>query len=214
MVSLSTIVREVLVLDPSAPALEYEKAWHSWGELTAIIEGVEFQLAENGIGSGARIGGILRNVPQIAAMIIGTIINDRCVVTLNPSLPDSKLVNDIVSLKTPVIIAHSLDWARPEIREAAKTTGALCLEITDDRENPVKKIFDKTGDDFNIDAEGHVLDESMGEALAGLHRFSPKVSFLGSYPRADKQQTKPEGNNSNGQYADAKKWLEGIRRAK
>jgi prephenate dehydratase len=67
---------------------------------------------------------------------------------------------------------------------------------------------------FNIDAEGHVLDESMGEALAGLHRFSPKVSFLGSYPRADKQQTKPEGNNSNGQYADASKWLEGIRRAK
>jgi prephenate dehydratase len=66
---------------------------------------------------------------------------------------------------------------------------------------------------FNIDAEGHVLDESMGEALAGLHRFSPKVSFLGSYPRADKQQTKPEGNNSNGQYADASKWLEGIRKA-
>jgi prephenate dehydratase len=67
---------------------------------------------------------------------------------------------------------------------------------------------------FNIDAEGHVLDESMGEALAGLHRFSPKVSFLGSYPRADKQQTKPEGNNSNGQYSDAKNWLEGIRRVK
>ena len=67
---------------------------------------------------------------------------------------------------------------------------------------------------FNVDAEGHVLDESMGEALAGLHRFSPKVSFLGSYPRADKQQTKPEGNNSNGQYADASKWLESIRKAR
>jgi prephenate dehydratase len=64
---------------------------------------------------------------------------------------------------------------------------------------------------FNIDAEGHVLDESMGEALAGLHRFSPKVTFLGSYPRADQRQTKPEGNNSNGQYADAKKWLATIR---
>jgi len=67
---------------------------------------------------------------------------------------------------------------------------------------------------FNIDAEGHVLDESVGEALAGLHRFSPKVSFLGSYPRADKQQTAPLGNNSNGQYSDAKKWLEAIRRAR
>jgi prephenate dehydratase len=64
---------------------------------------------------------------------------------------------------------------------------------------------------FNIDAEGHVLDESMGEALAGLHRFSPKVSFLGSYPRADKQQTKPEGNNSNGEYVQSTKWISAIR---
>jgi len=67
---------------------------------------------------------------------------------------------------------------------------------------------------FNIDAEGHVLDESVGEALAGLHRFSPKVSFLGSYPRADKQHTAPLGNNSNGQYSEAKKWLEAIRKAR
>jgi prephenate dehydratase len=64
---------------------------------------------------------------------------------------------------------------------------------------------------FNIDAEGHVLDESVGEALAGLHRFSPKVSFLGSYPRADKQQTKPEGNNSNTEYSLSKSWLQSMR---
>jgi prephenate dehydratase len=78
-----------------------------------------------------------------------------------------------------------------------------------------RPIGDKLGRyRFNIDAEGHVLDESVGEALAGLHRFSPKVSFLGSYPRADKQQTAPSGNNSNGQYADASKWLESIRKAR
>jgi len=64
---------------------------------------------------------------------------------------------------------------------------------------------------FNIDAEGHSLDESMGEALAGLHRFSPKVSFLGSYPRADKQQTKPEGNNSKIHYIDSWEWLNLMR---
>lgn len=64
---------------------------------------------------------------------------------------------------------------------------------------------------FNIDAEGHVLDDSMGEALAGLHRFSPKVSFLGSYPRADQEQTTPNGNNSNSEYARANSWLDKIR---
>jgi len=78
-----------------------------------------------------------------------------------------------------------------------------------------RPIGDKLGRyRFNIDSEGHVLDESVGEALAGLHRFSPKVSFLGSYPRADKQQTAPLGNNSNGQYVNAKAWLDTLRTGK
>jgi prephenate dehydratase len=67
---------------------------------------------------------------------------------------------------------------------------------------------------FNIDAEGHVLDESVGEALSGLHRFSPSVTFLGSYPRADRLKTKPQGNNSNTEYSQAKSWLAGIRRGR
>lgn len=64
---------------------------------------------------------------------------------------------------------------------------------------------------FNIDAEGHVLDDAVGEALTGLHRFSPKVVFLGSYPRADKLQTKPNGNNSNRDFASGDAWLRLIR---
>lgn len=154
MTSLSSIVRAVLTIDPAAPALEYEKQWHSWGELTAIIDGIEAALAANGIGPGARIGGILRNTPQIAAVIIGTIINDRCVVTLNPALPDAKLVQDIVTLKTPVIVAMSADWQRPEILEAARASGALCLEVTDDAQQPVRTICPMTVTDFKIDAQG------------------------------------------------------------
>ena len=154
MASLSAFVRNVMAIDPAAPALEFEQKWHSWGELTSIIDAIEAQLKKNDIGPGARIGGILRNTPHMAAMIIGTIINDRCVVTLNPTLPDSKLVHDILTLKTPVIIAQKQDWARPEILEAAQKTGALCLEVTGDLAEPVKVIFEKTGTDFNVDAKG------------------------------------------------------------
>ena len=67
---------------------------------------------------------------------------------------------------------------------------------------------------FNIDAEGHVLDQAVGEALTGLHRFSPKVTFLGSYPRADKLQTKPNGNNSNEEFTDSAAWLKLLRLGK
>ena len=64
---------------------------------------------------------------------------------------------------------------------------------------------------FNVDAEGHIQDAGLGEALSGLYRFSPKVLFLGSYPRADKLESKPNGNNSNGEYGEAQAWLDALR---
>jgi prephenate dehydratase len=67
---------------------------------------------------------------------------------------------------------------------------------------------------FNIDAEGHLEDEAIAEALMGLHRFSPRVIFLGSYPRADKNQSVHLGNNSDSDYQSAKNWLDGLRRGK
>lgn len=175
MPSLSSIVRNVMTIDPAAPALEYGKVWHSWGELTGIIEAIEAIYQVKGIASGTRIGGILRNTPQIAAVIIGTIINDRCIVTLNPSLPDSKLANDITNLKTPVIIALTEDWARPEIREAARASGALCLEVTGDVAAPVKTIFDKTGTDFLSDANGIGI-EMLSSGTTGTPKRIPLKS--------------------------------------
>lgn len=66
---------------------------------------------------------------------------------------------------------------------------------------------------FNIDAQGHIEDEAIAEALMGLHRFSPSVIFLGSYPRADKSESKHEGNNANSAYRDAKAWIDSLRNA-
>jgi prephenate dehydratase len=64
---------------------------------------------------------------------------------------------------------------------------------------------------FNIDAEGHIEDEAIAEALMGLHRFSPNVMFLGSYPRADQNASVHLGNNSDNAYQSAKSWLESLR---
>jgi prephenate dehydratase len=110
--------------------------------------------------------------------------------------------------KTSVIVELPTD--RPgtllEMLEQFATRGVNLTRIES------RPIGDRLGRyRFNIDAEGHVLDESVGEALSGLHRFSPKVTFLGSYPRADQEQTIPNGNNSNSEYKDARHWLEKIR---
>lgn len=64
---------------------------------------------------------------------------------------------------------------------------------------------------FNIDAEGHIEDEAIAEALMGLHRFSPSVIFLGSYPRADRTESVHQGNNNDAAYTSAKSWLDSLR---
>jgi prephenate dehydratase len=63
---------------------------------------------------------------------------------------------------------------------------------------------------FNVDAQGHIEDAAIAEALKGLHRFSPNVQYLGSYPRADKEKSVHEGNNSDVQFGDADKWFRSL----
>jgi len=64
---------------------------------------------------------------------------------------------------------------------------------------------------FVIDADGHIDDERMADALMGLKRFSPKVMFLGSYPRADRERVHPEPRYSDASFAAAREWLRELR---
>lgn len=63
---------------------------------------------------------------------------------------------------------------------------------------------------FSVDAEGHITDRRVGEALMGLRRICPKVRFLGSYPRAgiDPDQTVPlRRGTTDEEFAEAADWL-------
>lgn len=63
---------------------------------------------------------------------------------------------------------------------------------------------------FVIDADGHVQDERMADALLGLRRFSPKVIFLGSYPRADRAIVHYPERYSDDVFIEARDWLRGL----
>jgi len=63
---------------------------------------------------------------------------------------------------------------------------------------------------FSIDADGHVEDARVADALAGLHRISPATRFLGSYPRADEQSPEVEPHTSDQAFHSAHEWVAGI----
>jgi len=63
---------------------------------------------------------------------------------------------------------------------------------------------------FVIDADGHIQDERMADALLGLRRFSPKVIYLGSYPRADRAIVHYPDRYSDEVFVEARDWLRGL----
>jgi prephenate dehydratase len=64
---------------------------------------------------------------------------------------------------------------------------------------------------FSVDAEGHVDDARVAEALMGLHRVCAEVVFLGSYPRADGEAPLIRTGTANEDYTAAAAWLRRIR---
>jgi prephenate dehydratase len=65
---------------------------------------------------------------------------------------------------------------------------------------------------FSIDAEGHVAQARVAEALAAIRRECADVRFLGSYPRADGVAPTERPGTADLDFTDAHAWVERIRR--
>ena len=64
---------------------------------------------------------------------------------------------------------------------------------------------------FSVDAEGHVAQPRVGEALAALRRICADVRFLGSYPRADGVGARERAGTSDVEFTDAMTWVKRLR---
>ena len=67
---------------------------------------------------------------------------------------------------------------------------------------------------FIIDAEGHINDARVGDALKGLRRICEDVRFLGSYPRADKVAPTTTKSSSDLAFQDSNSWLSEVRKGR
>lgn len=175
MSRLGEFVREVTRIDRSAPAIEFKGSWTSWGDVGIAMQGIDAALLQAGLGPGVRVAGLLRNDPRIAASILGVIASERCVVTLNPMLPDERLAADIVQLQSPVLFATAEDARRPVVQAAARDIGCVVLQLTGDSAAPVRPLdeLDRiTGRNLRIDARG-VGIEMMSSGTTGTPKRIP-----------------------------------------
>ena len=66
---------------------------------------------------------------------------------------------------------------------------------------------------FWIDADAHLAEHRMREALTGLRRTCRDVRFLGSYARADRRPVPAPPHADDRAYAEAQEWVEGLGRS-
>ncbi len=64
---------------------------------------------------------------------------------------------------------------------------------------------------FSIDAEGHIADQRVGEALMGLRRVCADVRFLGSYERHDGKAPTIRPGTTDEEFEQAGDWLTRLR---
>lgn len=139
-------------------------------------------------------------------------------------------IGDVGDAVTRFILVSKPD-SLPERTGADKTT--LVIPLPEDHPGALMEILDQfaargvnlsriesrptglfLGDYFfSIDADGHVADARVADALQGLHRISPGLRFLGSYARADRREYEVARHTSDQAFRAAQEWVDSLLRS-
>ncbi len=106
---LSQRIADVLDLQPSAPAIEYDGRWLSWAQIAAAARQMASLTAEH--ADNPQIGMLLRNRPGQVAAFLGVLLAGGTVVTINPSRGDQRTRADIAALQLPLVVGEPDDLA-------------------------------------------------------------------------------------------------------
>lgn len=219
----------VLVTRPGVSLSEIRRIsthGHAWAQcrlwVDANIPGAEYV---PGSSTAASAVGLLEGGVQYDAAICAPIVareQPRLSVLAENIGDNPGAVTRFVLVSTPGVL--------PERTGADKTT--VVVPLPEDHPGALMEILDQfatrgvnlsriesrpTGQYlghyfFSIDADGHVGDARVADALAGLHRISPATRFLGSYERADAQSADVAPHTSDAAFRAAHEWVGAILR--
>lgn len=132
---------------PEALAIEFGEQWFTWGQLAAVMAKLEELLAGANLGKATPVAMLMRNAPAMVAAALQILKTERCVVTVNPFQSAEKIAADLQQLRCAAIVASEQDWALAPLREVARETGAVALQVSLTPEPRVSALDerDKTG---------------------------------------------------------------------
>src|SRR5581483_8143011 len=131
-------LRQVMALEPAAPALQFEGHWYPWAYLDEVRSALDAVLAEARLGRGTAVGVVLRNRAPQSAGLLAVLAGGHSLVTMSGLAPDARLNADIGAQRLPVLVAGTADWHRSSLTDAVAHSGALGVELTENPDDPVR----------------------------------------------------------------------------
>ncbi|MHA7140072.1 MULTISPECIES: prephenate dehydratase [unclassified Arthrobacter] len=230
------IIREVLVpitfVLVAKPGMQLNEVHtisthgHAWAQCqlwtTQNIPGAEYMPGSS--TAAAAVGLLEADCPYDAAICSPFVAERLGLPVLGSHIGDvADAVTRFILVSRPNIL--------PEPTGADKTT--LVIPLPEDHPGALMEILDQfaargvnlsriesrptgqfLGDYFfSIDAEGHIADARVADALQGLHRISPQLRFLGSYARADRREHSVARHTSDEAFKAARIWVESLQQS-
>lgn len=129
MGGIAETLRTIMTLDPARVEIDFAGVDYTWGDLARVVAAIDQALAALDLPADARVGIALRNRPGHVAAIFAVLASERCLVSLNPVLPDARLAEDIAGLELAAAILDVSDAARPPVMEALRAAGTPAIVI-------------------------------------------------------------------------------------
>ena len=146
-------IEELFRNEPDAPAMFYESETWTWGDLARMGDALRGALtAATGPGRDG-VGLVLRQRPHCFGAYLSVLAMRRCAVLVTPIQPDAAMREDLADLRPAVLVADSEDWRRAGFREVLQATGSLGIELTADRQRPLRVVpgLERVGPGFHYE---------------------------------------------------------------
>lgn len=152
---VSSRLRAILRVDPTAPAIHSDGVWDSWGDLDE--ERAELSHRLSGIPVRAPIALIARNRPETVGALIALLAEHRSVHLLSELQQTEALRAEIADLRPAAVVGAAVDLARDGVAGAAESVGAVVVEARRGESAGASRDNDAEAVDESRDMESDVL---------------------------------------------------------
>jgi long-chain acyl-CoA synthetase len=130
MTSLERLSAQALLRESTQPAIEFQREWHTWGQMRHVAERLAKLIDASGVGPHAPIAFVPRNRPSAIAALLGLIAQGRSVRMLYAFQSSAALAQDVERLRPAVLVAAAEDYS-DELVSVLRAHGVAALALVE-----------------------------------------------------------------------------------